>query len=216
MNGTSQQTINVNVNQVIAAFVVSMLIAATFVAFITNTIVNNKVSALTQMNPVTSTAAAQTNNAPDVCVGTATPQTAADGGVVLGNGHGLNAASFKGGLGGGSFSYSNNQTNISNTTNTSTNTAIDSRYSGNNISMYNGNTMDSGNSPVTTTTNTNNNTTNTTTNTVNDNSNQGNGNNSGNSSTSTSTNVSNTDNSNNSVNNSGNTTVGVDVDVIVL
>ncbi|MFO0781392.1 MAG: hypothetical protein U0524_00670 [Candidatus Saccharimonadales bacterium] len=210
MNNTNQQAITLSFNQLITAFVVSTLVAASAVAFITNMVINSKVNALTQTNPVSSTAAQQTNNAPDVCVGSATPQTAADGSVVMG-GSGFGVGSFKGGLVGNySFSYSNNQTNISNTTNTSTNTAIDSRYSGNTISMFNGNSLNSGNTTNTSTSTTTNTSvvTNTVTNTYTDNSNSS-VNNSGNTSNTSATSNTINDNSNNSVNTvvTGNTVV---------
>lgn len=197
MNGTNQQTINISFNQLIVTFVASMLIAASCVAFITNMIINNKVNALTQKNPVTSNAAEQTNNAPGLCVGTATPQTneAENSSTVSAGrgGAGFSVGSLTSGkllAGNYSFSYSNNQTNISNTTNTSTNTAIDSRYSGNtlSISALNGNTVNSNSGNTTNTSTTRNTVTNTVTRVV----------------SNTVTN-SYTDNSNSSVNNSGNT-----------
>lgn len=176
MSSTGQQAINININQIIVAFVASMVISAAFVAFITNAIINGKVNALDdQANPASATAAAQTNNAPDdLCVGVATPQNGDTAGAAgVGNTNGLKFLA-----GGGSFSYTLNQSNSSTTTNNTTNTAIDNRvdnrYSGNSLSfslrMNNGNTTNSGNT-----------------------------------SDSGNTAVSAVDNSNNSVNNSGNT-----------
>lgn len=154
---TSQQgqlSLNVNIGQILLAFIAAMIVAGAFVAYITNTIVDSKVSAMTNVqNPTTTAAAPQSNIAGGFCTDPSTPPVAdtsspANLPSVANNPNMLRAAY-------GPVNLSYNQSNTSSTTNTSTNTNVDSRYSGNTNSQSwnNGNTLtdnrNSGNTTVT-------------------------------------------------------------------
>ena len=207
MTNHSQTSVNINISQLMIALVVSMAMACGFVAYITNTIVNSKVNALTTVaNPASSTAAPQSNVAGGLCVDPSAPAgpTATQGDAVLGaSGVGLSSALRNG----GSVSLAYNLSNSSTTNTSNTSTTVDSRFSGNTstLSFNNGNTLNSGNTANTAT----NTTTNTTTTTV---ANNGNTLNSGNTATSTTTtNTNNVLNSGNTANTATTTVTNTDL-----
>jgi hypothetical protein len=190
----SQQTIS---TKLVVTLFAAMIMAFAFVAFLTNMIVNSKVNAAYQNNPVTVAAPTQTNAAPVVaagaCVMPANSQSGDVAGTVSGAG-GVMHLPWSGGYAlAGTYSPSNTSTINTSSTNTYINdsyntanlNATDNRWSGNTLIANNGNT-DNRNSG----------------NTYTDNRNSGN-------TTNTNTTV-NTDNSNNSTNtniqDSGNTT----------
>jgi hypothetical protein len=192
----NQQTIS---TKLVLTLFAAMIMAFAFVAFLTNMIVNSKVSAAYQNNPVTVAAPTQTNAVPaPVVAGGAcvVPASAASGEVVstVSGSGGTLYLPWSGGYAlAGTYSPSNSSTINTTSTNTYINdsyntanmTATDNRWSGNTLIANNGNT-DNRNSG----------------NTYTDNRNSGN-------TTNTTTTI-NTDNSNNSTNtniqNSGNTT----------
>lgn len=212
MTAQQPQTISININQVIVAFIASMAIICAFIAFMTNTIVNSKVNAIdTVNNPVTSTAAPQTNTAGGLC--TAPEATEGDEGDAAAVGS-LVSSSLKG-YKTLPFNVTYNQSNTSNTSTTNTSTTTDSRFSGNSFALSNSqswswNNGNSSSTSTTTTTNTDNsnNSTNTNIQAWDNNNNNGNSssntsttNNTNNTSTNTTTNTNViTDNSNNSTN----------------
>lgn len=207
MSAQIQPTINVNVGQLMVGLVVSLAIACGFIAYITNTIINSKVDAISQVqNPVTPVAAPQTNTAGGLCIapnadaevtGTTTPINMA--GITSPGSSTSTLSTLRHAASGGSVSLNYNQSNTSNNSTSSVSTITDNRNSGNtrNDSRFSGNTLsytdtsnsgntitqiDSRNSGNTTNTNT---TVSTITNTI---ANSGN------------TTTTNTDNSNNSIN----------------
>lgn len=163
----SQQTITVNINQVLIAFVAAMGIACAFVAFVINTTIESKVSALTAQHAATSTAAPQTNNAPAPAIGCVDPAASASADVDVSGVVSKAAGTSTKSLGYVKYLPANvsyNQSNTQTTSSTSTNVNTDNRYSGNtlnsshsftnNQAWNNGNTTNSGNTTSTTTTTT--------------------------------------------------------------
>ncbi len=202
MTTNGQQSININITQLLIAMVASMAIICAFIAYMTNVLVTSKVNALDDIkNPVTTTAPAQSNVAGGLCTDPSITAAAPAPGDVLGLGGPIGSPLAT--LRGGSVSLTYNQSNTSTTNTSNTSTNVDSRFSGNSISMFNGNALNSNNSSSVssnTTTNTTNNTTNTNIQTWDNNNNNGNSStNTSNNTTNTNTTV-NTDNSNNSTN----------------
>lgn len=161
------------VNQTIStkllmSFFIAMIMAFAFVAILTNMIINSKVNAAYQSNPVTVAAPTQTNNPPvasvSACALPAGSQAASPDTVTGGGTESAFALPWSAGYAvAGNYSQSNSS--VMNTTSTNTfikdsynstsSKMVDNRWSGNSLSANNGNTYtdnrNSGNSTNTTT-----------------------------------------------------------------